>query len=256
MLFLHGVPLNGFHWRNVMARMSDQRRCIALDLMGLGYSRIAPDQPVSFVAQARMVQEFMDALNLNQVDLVANDSGGAVAQLFAVDNPGRLRTLTLTNCDVHDNWPPPSILPAIELARAGTLVDRYARLMDDAPTRLERVKTWYAHPEVLTDEVYRVYIEPLLSSAERRSNFHRYWTSFDNRQTTSIEASLRALPVPALIVWGLADVYFDARWGRWLRDALPGARRLVELNGARLFFPEDEAERLCAPLREFIAGAA
>src|SRR5215475_13971986 len=51
-LFIHGVPLNGFHWRHVVSRLRHRRRCIAIDLMGLGYTQIAPSQDVSFVSQA------------------------------------------------------------------------------------------------------------------------------------------------------------------------------------------------------------
>src|SRR5215469_16611855 len=74
-LFIHGVPLNGYHWRHVIAALKDVRRCIAIDLMGLGYTEIAPAQPVSFTAQAAMLAQFLDALGIETVDLVANDSG-------------------------------------------------------------------------------------------------------------------------------------------------------------------------------------
>src|SRR5262252_6740528 len=78
-LFVHGVPLNGFHWRHIIARVQERRRCIAIDLMGLGYTEIAPTQDVSFTAQAQMIKAVLDALGLATVDLVANDSGGAIA---------------------------------------------------------------------------------------------------------------------------------------------------------------------------------
>src|SRR5438477_6240334 len=113
-VFLHGVPLNGFHWRHVIDAVGDLRRCIALDLMGLGYTEIRPDQEVSFGAQARMLAEFCDALDLGPIDLVGTDSGGGIAQIFAARHPERLRTLTLTNCDTHDNWPPEAVKPIIE----------------------------------------------------------------------------------------------------------------------------------------------
>src|SRR5687768_18507841 len=82
-VFVHGVPLNGLHWRHVIAGVRDRRRCIALDLMGLGYSEIGAGQDVSFTAQARMIADVVDALGLATIDLVGNDSGGAVAQIFA-----------------------------------------------------------------------------------------------------------------------------------------------------------------------------
>src|SRR5215475_8254456 len=120
-LFVHGVPLNGYHWRHIVARVQHRRRCIAIDLMGLGYSEIGPTQDVSFTAQARMLAEVIDALGIEMVDLIGNDSGGAIAQIFAVHHPDRLASLVLTNCDVHDGWPPSQVLPLMEHARAGTL---------------------------------------------------------------------------------------------------------------------------------------
>jgi pimeloyl-ACP methyl ester carboxylesterase len=95
---------------------------------------------------------------------IANDSGGAIAQLFAAYNPTRVRTLTLTNCDGHDNWPPPAIAPQIALAREGSLIDNFARYLDDGTARMTRFYRAYADPSVLTDEVYRVSIEPLCAT--------------------------------------------------------------------------------------------
>jgi pimeloyl-ACP methyl ester carboxylesterase len=253
-LFIHGVPLNGFHWRHVMAAMQDMRRCIALDLMGLGYTRITPTQDVSFTAQATMVRQFLDTLGIEQVDLIGNDSGGAVAQIFAANNPRRLRTLTLTNCDVHTNWPPASIASALDAARDGTLVDRYAALLTNTQERQARLSRAWADASVLTDEVYRTYIEPLLASAQTRHDFHRYWLAFDNRQTVAIEPKLRQLKVPTLIVWALDDIYFDVQWAYWLRDTIPGAVRVVEVPGAKLFFPEDQPMALVVPLRALLTA--
>jgi pimeloyl-ACP methyl ester carboxylesterase len=249
-LFIHGVPLNGLHWRHVIAGVQDGRRCIALDLMGLGYTQIAPGQDVSFTAQARMVREFLDALGIDQVDLVGNDSGGAVSQIFAANHPQRLRTLTLTNCDVHTNWPPPQILPSIEAARQGTLLDRYASMIDNREQRLLRWKSAYGDTSVLTDDVYRAYLEPLMATPQTRAGFHRYWTSFDNAQTVAIEPALRRLRVPTLLAWGTGDIFFHVNWAHWLRDAIPGFTRLVEVPGAMLFFPEDRPQALIGPLRQ------
>src|SRR5262249_14344348 len=86
-LFVHGVPVNGYHGPHVIDRVRHRRRCIAVDLMGLGYSEIGPEQDVSFTAQAHMLAEVLDALGLDRVDLVANDSGGAIAQIFAAHHP-------------------------------------------------------------------------------------------------------------------------------------------------------------------------
>ena len=258
-LFVHGVPLNGYPWRHVIERVRHRRRCIAIDLMGLGYSEIAPAQDVSFAAQARMIAEVIDALGIETVDLVANDSGGAVAQIFAATYPRRLRSLVLTNCDVHDGWPPPQVLPIMERARNGTLAAVFQPMLDRPDLARERYRRGesvplfrsYADPSVLTDEIIRLYLEPLLSSQQRIEAFGRYWLAFDNAQTVAIHAGLKSLQVPTLIVWGLKDIFFDKKWAHWLKDTIPGAERVIEVPDGRLFFPEDRPDALTGPMLGF-----
>jgi pimeloyl-ACP methyl ester carboxylesterase len=258
-LFVHGVPLNGYHWRHVIDQVRHRRRCIAVDLMGLGYTDIAPAQDVSFTAQARMIAEVINALGIDKIDLVGNDSGGAVAQIFAAHYPDRLRSLVLTNCDVHDGWPPPQVLPLMERARNGTLAAVFAPLLDRPDLARERYGRGesvplfrsYADPGVLTDEIIRLYLTPLLSSPQRIAAFERYWLSFDNAQTVSIHQDLQRLKIPTLIVWGLADIFFDVKWAYWLKDTIPGAERVIEVADGRLFFAEDRPKSLSEPLLGF-----
>ena len=89
-LFVHGVLLNSHLWRHQLAHLSDMRRCIAVDLLAHGDTEITPDQDISVTANARMLAEFLDALSIDQVDLVGNDSGGGIAQIFAASYPHRL----------------------------------------------------------------------------------------------------------------------------------------------------------------------
>jgi pimeloyl-ACP methyl ester carboxylesterase len=258
-LFVHGVPLNGYHWRHVIDRVQHRRRCIAIDLMGLGYTEIGPAQDVSFTAQARMIAEVIDALGIDKVDLIGNDSGGAVAQIFAASYPQRLRSLVLTNCDVHDGWPPPQVLPLIERARSGTLAAVFAPLLDCPDLARERYARGesvplfrsYADPGVLTDDVIRLYLQPLLSSQQRIEAFQRYWLAFDNVHTVAIHASLKNLKIPTLIVWGLADIFFDKKWAYWLQQTIPGAEPVIEVPDGRLFFPEDRPDALAGPMLKF-----
>jgi pimeloyl-ACP methyl ester carboxylesterase len=260
-LFIHGVPLNGFHWRHVIARLCGVRRCIAIDLMGLGYTEIAPGKDVSFTAQAQMIAEVIDALGLPKVDLIANDSGGAIAQIVAAHHPHRLASLTLTNCDVHDGWPPPQVLPVIERARKGTIAEIFRPMLDDPQGALDRhargepvpLLRAYADPGVLTPESIRLYLAPLLSSPERIDAFARYWLAFDNTQTVAIHAGLKSLQVPTLIVWALDDFFFDVKWAYWLKDTIPGARPIVAVKDARLFFAEDRPDALAEPVLAFFS---
>jgi len=117
-LFVHGVLLNKHLWRHQLAALSDIRRCIAVDLLAHGDTEIGPDQDVSVAANSYKQNEVLKALHIDQVDLIGNDSGGGIAQIFAAHNPRRVRSLTLTNCDAHDNWPPTAFRPFVEMVKA------------------------------------------------------------------------------------------------------------------------------------------
>jgi pimeloyl-ACP methyl ester carboxylesterase len=118
-LFVHGVLLNGYLWRHQLAHLADLRRCIAVDLLGHGDTTTTATQDVSVTANAGMLAEFLDALKIDRVDLVGNDSGGGICQIFAALYPERVRTLTLTDCDAHDNWPPEAFKPFVAMVASG-----------------------------------------------------------------------------------------------------------------------------------------
>src|SRR6476661_7454978 len=130
-LFVHGVLLNKHLWRHQLAGLSDIRRCIAVDLLAHGDTEIKPNQDVSVTANANMLTEVLDALQIDQIDLVGNDSGGGIAQIFAALNPNRVRSLTLTDCDTHDNWPPEAFKPFVEMVRVGGLRDTLNAMLAD-----------------------------------------------------------------------------------------------------------------------------
>src|SRR5438477_8974229 len=90
-LFVHGVLLNKHLWRRQLTGLSDIRRCIAIDLLAHGDTEISPEQDVSVTANATMLRDVLDALQIDQVDLIGNDSGGGIAQIFAARNPDRVR---------------------------------------------------------------------------------------------------------------------------------------------------------------------
>jgi pimeloyl-ACP methyl ester carboxylesterase len=250
-LFVHGVLLNGYLWRHQLANLSDVRRCIAVELLAHGDTEIMPDQDVSLTANAEMLKEFVDALKIDQVDLVANDSGGGISQIFAALYPERVRSLTLTDCDTHDNWPPEAFKPFLAMAAAGGLRGTLNTMLSDknlyrSPQALGPA---YEHPERLTDDSIETYLRPLVRTEQRTRDLERFLAAFDNKHTLAIEARLKTLKAPTLIVWGTDDVYFDVKWSRWLADNIPGARRRVEFKGARIFFPEERWEEFNKELR-------
>ena len=251
-LFLHGAPLNGFQWRGAIERLSAQRRCIAPDFMGLGYSEIPEHQSLAADAQVSMVAAFLDALAIRKVDIVASDSGGAVAQLFVAHHPKRVRTLLLTNCDVEPDSPPPKVKPAIEMARAGTLAEATAKwLTDKALARSTFGAAVFRDPSRFADETIEYYVTPLVSTALRREQYHAYHVALEPNPLAGIEASLKRSSVPVRIVWGAADDIFAQEDADYLDRTFPSSRGIRRVPEAKLFFQEEfpdviaeEAQRL------------
>src|ERR1700741_3768528 len=251
-LFVHGVLLNGHLWRHQLAELSDIRRCIAVDLLAHGETEIAPDQDVSVTANAEMLKQFLDALKIDQVDLVGNDSGGGICQIFAALYPEQVRSLTLTDCDPHDHWPPEAFKPFLEMAANGGLRRTLEAMLSDksiyrSPNALGPA---YEDPERLNDEDIEAYLRSFVESEQRTRDLERFLAAFDNKHTLAVEGRLKALKAPTLIAWATDDVYFDVKWSHWLAENIPGTRRRVEFKGARIFFPEERWREFNRELRE------
>ena len=256
-LFVHGIATSAYLWRHVMDALSGQRRCIAIDLPLHGQSPVAAEQDLSLAALAASLDDFCDVLGLTGVDLVANDTGGAIAQIFATRYPHRLATLTLTNCDTVDNLPPEAFRPMIELAAAGNLapsaVAMFANL--EAAAKIS-FASGYEHLDQIDRDVIRSYLEPCFGTIERARQFERLLVSLDVADLQAVMPQLRELTVPTLVVWGTGDAFFDVSWAYWLRDTIPGTTRVVTVDGARLFFPEERPMDLVPHLEQHWAAVA
>ena len=181
---------------------------------------------------------------------MANDTGGAVSQVFAAGHAERLHTLTLTNCEAHNNVPPKALLPAVLLARMGLIARIAPRLVRDIPRGRKRMYgSGYQDVANLPEDIARAWLEPLFGTAESARQYQRLLTSLHARDLLAIEPALGRLQVPTLIVWGTGDRFFRRKWAYWLRDTIPGATEVIEIDGARLFFPDERAAELTAALR-------
>ena len=250
-LFVHGVLLNSHLWRHQLAGLSDIRRCIAVDLLAHGDTEIAPSQDVSVRANAKMLEEFLDALAIDQVDLVGNDSGAGIAQIFAATHPQRIRSLALTDGDTDDNWPPEAFKSFLAMAGAGGLSATLNAMLSDKQVyrSAEALGPAYEHPEQVSDDTIEKYLCPLVRSEQRTRDLQRFLAAFDNSHTVAIREQLKGLQAPTLIVWGTDDVYFDLKWSHWLADNIPGTRRRAEFKDARIFFPEERWREFNQELR-------
>ena len=247
-VFVHGLATSGALWRHVIEQVDGTSRCIAVDLPLHGAT--PPREDPSVTAMARLVVDLCQGLGLDRIDLVGNDTGGVVAQIVAAGHPELLRSLVLTNCDTDGNFPPPAFMPVIEAARRGELAAPLtAAAAHPAAARMSPLATGYEHPGKVPDEVWREYLTPVGQTIERAREFERMLAALDPAELAAAVGRLRYLDVPVLLVWGTAEEALGLEWAYRLRDLIPGAREVVEIDGGKLFFPEERPEELAVQLR-------
>jgi haloalkane dehalogenase len=245
-LFLHGFPLNSFQWRGVIPELSRIRRCIAPDFLALGYTDVADKQSVAPQAQLSTLVQLLENLSISSADIVANDSGGAIAQLLAARYPGRIRSLLLTNCDTEPDSPPSAVVPVIELARTGKFADEWLVpwLADKVLARSRKGLggQCYANPAHPTDQAIETYLGPLVSSPRRKALTNAYAVALAPNPLAGIEPALKRCQIPTRIVWGMADMTFSQSSPDYLNRTFSSSRGVLRLEGAKLFFPEEMPE--------------
>lgn len=252
-LFVHGLMLNNAVWRQVTGKLKHLRRCLAPDLLGHGRSQVSEKQDLSLRSQADMLAHFCEALDLKKVDVIANDFGGAVAQVFAVRHPHLVRTLILTNCDTHYNYGPPADIRRIfPLAQAGTLGETVAAMLNDINlARSFFPGRGFADTKNLTDEIANELLAPAFTTEIGRRNFERFILSLRENDLAKFEADLKKLSVSVLLVWGTEDSYFGLPWAFWLRDILAGDVTLAEIEHGHLFIPIERPDDVVAAISDF-----
>ena len=242
-LFLHGFPLNSFQWRGVLPQLAKTHRCIAPDFLGLGYTEVAEGQEVTPQAQVAMLAELLDKLSIADVDIVANDSGGAVAQLFSVHYPHRVKSLLLTNCDTEPDSPPQAVAPVIELGRKGRFADEWlAPWVADKPLARSEIGLGgmcYANPQHPGDDAIDTYLTPLVSSEKRKKLTNAYAAALAPNPLAGISAKLKTSSIATRVLWGTGDTIFSQQSPQYFHATVGNSLGYRLVPGAKLFFPEE-----------------
>jgi len=254
-VFLHGIVANGVLWRRVVPRLAADHRCIVPDWpLGSHELGLRPGIDLSLPGLADIVDDLLDALDLDDVTLVANDTGGAIAQWVAIRRPERLARLVLTPCDAFDNFLPPVLrhlqifgrTPAGLRALAEALRFRGIQRLPIAFGRLT------VRP--IDREAMDAYTRPLRTNAAVRRDFAALVRAISPRYTQEAAQRLPSFDRPALVAWSLDDRLFPLAHGHRLAALLPQGR-LEVIDDAGAFIPEDQPERLAGLIAEFVEAA-
>lgn len=255
-VFVHGLLVNGELWSAVADRLaSDGVRTYAPDLpLGAHPEALNDNADLSPRGVARLILDFLDALDLHDVTLVGNDTGGALCQFVIDTDASRIGRLVLTNCDAFDQFPP---APFGLLVKAGSRPGRLRALM--APMRSTRLR----HSALgfgplardpLDPELTRRWVAPLAQPGVRR-DAARFMKAIDKTDLLDVSTRLGAFSKPVLLVWGDADRFFRIDFAHRLQAAFPDAR-LVPVAGGRTFLSLDEPERVAREIATFVGARA
>ena len=251
-VFVHGAAVNGDLWRKVAPELAGDRRCIVPDLPLGGHSIPLNDEPdLSLFGAADVLASFLDALDLADVALVANDTGGAISQALVGRRPELVGRLVLTSCDAFENYPPKAVAylkPTSRFPSALWLLSQAMRLRFFQ--RLPIAYGWATHGPI-EPAIMESFLGSLRSNAGVRRDFAALLRGADARDCRQASESLSGFDKPALVTWAADDKFFPRQHGQRLAELLPQGRfELIERS--RTFIPEDNPARLVELVREFL----
>ena len=243
-LMVHGITTYSFIWRNIVPLLKDRYRLIRVDLLGCGASDKPLDLSYSIQQHADLLKAFADSIGLGRFHFVGHDVGGGIGQIFAVRYPDAIADLTLINTVGHDFWP---VQPIIAM-RTPIIRQMAMATLDVGALRLI-VRRGLYHKERLTQALMDFFWAPMKTRIGRKAFLH-FADSLNNRHLMEIEADLKQLTVPVLIVRGDADPYLSGAIAEKLHRDIPGSQLCKIATGSH-FIQEDEPERLADEMVRF-----
>ncbi len=254
LLFVHGVLVNGGLWRKVVPSLAEHYRCIAPDWpLGAHTPPLDRSADLRPTGVAAIIAEFIDALGLDDVVVIANDTGGALCQILVTRHPERIGALVLTPCDAYENFLPRMFQYLRLVARIpGGLFLLVNTMRVRAVRRLPFAYGWLAHE--LDRDAWDAFLAPALGSRGVRRDVGKVLRGVSKRYTLDAAALLPGFDRPAMVAWGADDRFFPAEHGRLLAGAMPQGR-FEDIAGSRTYVPEDQPARLAESIRRFLVTA-
>ena len=254
LVFLHGIITNGDVWRGVVAELARDHCCV-VPAWPLGAHRLGMRTGTDFSLPgiARMVDRFLVATGLEQVVLVANDTGGAVAQHVVTAHPQRIAGLVLTPCDAFDNFIPLPIRHLRLFGRTSWGLWLLAQSLRFRPIQRLPIAFGLLTERPIPAAVMRSYTAPLRDHASTRRDFAALVRKIDPQYTLDVAPRLAGYGWPVLLLWARERRrFFPLEHAYRLAAILPDARvEVVEDSGP--FVTEDQPAAVSAAIRKFVA---
>jgi pimeloyl-ACP methyl ester carboxylesterase len=250
-VFVHGFLVDGRLWDGVVDVLSDRCRCLAPDWpMGAHQVALNPDADLTPPGAARLIADFLEKLDLDEVTIVGNDSGGAISQVLVANHPERIARLALTNCDTHENFPPGVFKAMPALAKLPGGMQAMAAPFR-VPSMARRAFAPFARTRI-PDDLIASWMHPSNHDSGVMHDTKKLTAGMNKRHTLAAAKKLQTTDIPLRLLWAPGDKFFPIKYAERLAAEVPNSQ-LIQIENAKTFVPLDQPRRVADEIAAFIS---
>jgi pimeloyl-ACP methyl ester carboxylesterase len=251
LLLVHGFMVNSLLWRKIVPTLAQDFRVIAPDWpMGSHPIAMGPNADLTPPGFAKLIADFMAELDLRDVILVGNDTGGGMCQIVVVNHPERVGRLVLTPSDAYENFPPPLFRPLKLVARIPGGIRAMIASLRPAPARRLPMTYGWVSKRPIDDAILNAWLDPARRDAGVRADIRALLLGISPKYTLAAAERLHEFDKPVLVAWATEDKFFPFEHGERLAATFPNAR-FERIEDSRTFAPEDQPERTAQLIADF-----
>ena len=255
-VLLHGLLVGGDLWTEVVRELAGEFRVIVPELpLGAHTVPLKPTADRSPTGMAQLIADFLGALDLRDVTLVGNDTGGALSQLVAVHHPERVARIVLTPCDAFEVFPPALFKPLVWAARVPGGLTAYLQPVRLRPLRRLPIAFGWLTKRGIEPAVMDGWVRAYFGDAGVRRDVTAFVRAAKPNVMKEVGAMLASFDKPVLVAWAPDDRHFKWDLGERLVAAFPNAR-IERIEDSYTFVATDQPERTAQLIRAFVRETA
>ena len=253
MLFIHGAFSCGKTWRKVIPKLSENFHCIVPE-WPFGGHKIPISNELDFTPTgiADLIAKFLRALNLKLIIIVANDTGGAYAQIFTAANRDKVSHLILSNCEGFEVFPPKKFQSLKNMVKVPGYLWLLSKVFSYKPFLKWNMTFGLLSHTLKREEIFDLYVKHFVENKLIRLDFKKLAVEWNPKYTQNAAKELTRFNKPVLIIWGVDDEeLFPLELGLRLKAIFTNST-LVEIENSKTYVQEDNPRDFETSIKQFM----
>ena len=253
-IFIHGAFSNQHTWRKIIPELSKHYRCITPNWpFGAHKQPLSGQTDLSPKGVTALIHEFIEALHLEKVVLVANDTGGAYAQIFASKYQKKVAKLILSNCEGLEVFPPKKFSSLPKMVKLPGYTHLIAQAFKLKPFLKTPTTFGLLSNSLSKEELFDLYAKNFSQHKSIRRDFKKLAIGWHPKHTQEAAIKLKNFESPVLVMWGGEDVkLFPVTLGKRITSIFPNAQ-FVEIPNSLTYIQEDQPKAMVQEIAKFLA---